>query len=53
MSYCFDIDELKVRDLNSGELVERSGRFVEEAFMTEGRDGIWRVEGLRTLEETC
>lgn len=53
MSYCFDIDELEVRDLSSGELVERSGRFVEEAFMTEGRDGIWRVEGLRTLDETC
>lgn len=53
LSYCLDINELQVRDLESGELVERSGRFAEQAFMTRGHDGTWRVEGLNTLDETC
>lgn len=53
LTYCLDLGQLQLRDAVSHELVERTGAFKEEAWMLEGADGIWRVEGLNTLEDPC
>lgn len=51
LTYCLDLDALEVRDVSTGELVERGGVYEEVAYMRQGLDGVWRVEGLNTLEE--
>ena len=53
LTYCLDISQMQVREVESGELVERSGAYKENAWLVEGPDGLWRVEGLNTLDEPC
>lgn len=53
ITYCLDINQLEIRDTTTGELVERSGAFVETAHMRQGLDGIWRVEGHDSTGAEC
>ncbi|GAA4894021.1 hypothetical protein GCM10025789_09030 [Tessaracoccus lubricantis] len=53
IEYCLDLNQLQVRDVATGDLVARSGRFEEVAYMRQGLDDVWRVEGITSSDEEC
>ena len=53
LTYCLDVSRAQLRNTLTDDVIDREGTFIEEALMTEGPDGIWRVTELRAESATC
>ena len=53
LTYCIDVNALRVFHIDTGEPIERSGTYFETTTMQEGKDGKWRVSLMRNEEVPC
>lgn len=53
VTYCADVSQLKVTDLDTNEPFERTGTLAEEVLMEQGKDGVWRASRVRNEANTC